>query len=72
MISRLSTKTLKFIPMGLERGLLFKAEVKKKSLLVRFLLQITTLVPEQFDPAIQQILRYQIRKTKPWPCRGKL
>ena len=29
MISRLSTKTLKFIPMGLERGLLFKAEVEK-------------------------------------------
>ena len=33
MISRLSTKTLKFIPMGLERGLLFTAEVEKKSLL---------------------------------------
>ena len=30
MISRLSTKTLKFIPMGLERGLLFKTEVEKK------------------------------------------
>ena len=45
MISRLSTKTLKFIPMGLKRGLLFKAEVEKKSSLVRFLLQITTLVP---------------------------
>ena len=58
MISRLSTKTLKFIPMGLERGLLFKAEVEKKSSLVRFLLRITTLVPGLFDPAIQQILRY--------------
>ena len=29
MISRLSTKTLKFIPMGLKRGLLFKAEFEK-------------------------------------------
>ena len=45
MISRLSTKTLKFIPMGLERGQLFKAEFEKKKLFFHFLLQITTLVP---------------------------